>query len=173
MHLFKKESHYLMVTTILACGYVFFMHFLFRESWADSDAALRFVSGMEQLVPAIQRLHDDSTAYSSYWGLFFAFFWVTAPIYWLLGFLGASRLSDFRYKKLVVETTNIRIICILFIISLAMAFVFAFPILSGMYPVRQTSHFYPLLTLSWWTTSAVIYYHAQTCRVIFVKFFKK
>lgn len=145
------------------------MHFLFREEWANAGWALRFVDEMGQIVPAIELLHEHWNSYTSYWGIFFSLFWVTVPIYWLLGFLGASRLSAFRRQKYVVETTIIRVIAILLLFSLGVGFFFAFPVLNGMRFVRQTSDFLPVLLWSWWFTGGLFYMQAQAFRVLITK----
>lgn len=168
-NIFYKEAHYFCATSFLIFAYVSLMHFFFRASWADSGSALWLVSIMRHIVPAIRRLGAYDVAYASYWGFFFSLFWITAPIYWLLGFLGAPRLSADRYKKLVTDTTTIRVVLIFVLATWSLMFVFLFPILSGMYCIRQTSDFFPVLAFSWWTSAGVVYCQAQMTRVLMIK----
>lgn len=170
---FKAEWHYFSAASIVVCGCVLFMHFGFRYGWANSSFAIAAVDVMRRFIPAIRRLHDGSSEYTNYWGVFFSVFWITAPIYWVLGFGGGGWLSACRYRKLIIETTIARIVCVLLMCSLGLGFAFTFPILSGMYLVRETSHFFPLLVLSWWTVSAIIYYQAQACRILIIKLLRK
>ena len=168
-NIFKKESHYFYVATIIVCGYVYFMNYLFNASWAGSEAALGLIGMMEIVVPSIRQLHDNAAEYTNYWGIFFSIFWLTSPIYWLLGFLGASKLSLERHRKLVLETTIFRVVCVFLMAVFCFGFLFAFPIFGGMYYVRQTSHFFPVLALSWWAVMGVIYFRAQIFRVLIIK----
>lgn len=167
--IFKKESQCLSTASLIVCTYVLFMHFVFPRAWVDSAFALRVISRVAQTIPAVRRLCDDPTEYTNYWGVFFSIFWIISPIYWLLGFLGASRLNPHRHQKYVIETTVFRVAIIFGIFTLGTVFLLFFPVFHGIYYIRQTSNFLPLLMLSWWATAGIIYFQAQACRVLIEK----
>jgi hypothetical protein len=169
MKMFCKESQCFATAAVVACGYVLFMHFGFGESWSNSYLVMCVAKKMATIIPAIGKLRHDGVHYTNYWGAFFSFFWIISPIYWVFGFLGAPVLSVDRYKKLVVNTTILRVVVIFFLFSTGVAYLLTFPILNGMLVFNQVSDFFPVLLLSWWLVAGVIYYHALVLRVLVIK----
>jgi hypothetical protein len=149
--------------------FVSYMHFMFNSSLADSGAALRITHWMAALVPAIRGLPKELASSGNYWGLFFSLFWASAPVYGLLGYLGAPFLSEYRYKKYVIDTTLFRVICIFLMFSFGVLFLFVFPILSGMWITNQSSDNFTILLFSWWLVVGAIYYQAQALHVLIMK----
>jgi hypothetical protein len=164
-----NERCYFLAASCVVGLYVGYMHFMFNSSLADSEGALRITHWMAKLIPAIGGLPREVASSGNYWGLFFSLFWISTPIYWLLGYLGAPLLSQYRYQKAVTETTVLRVICFFMICTLGIVFAALFPIFNGMWVVNQVSEHFLILLLSWWYMATVIYYQALALRVLIMK----
>lgn len=171
--LFSSESHYLAAAIIAGAGYVLAMNFIFDKSWANSKFSLYLISGVQVFVPAISKLQSDVAIYTNYWGIFFSLFWLTSPVYWLLGFAGASFLSAKRYETYVVNTSIGRVLAIFSLATGGVVFGLVFPITNGMMIVNQVSKSPAILIISWLYMVGVIYYQAQAFRVLLIKFGRK
>lgn len=163
---FATESHYFSAVTLLVCIYTLSMHFFFPREWADSTVALQLISFTARVVPAVRRLFNTPGEYSDYRGVFFSLFWLTTPVYWIMGFLGGSKLGAYRYQKVFIEATLFRIVCCFLMASLGAVFMLLFPVYHGILFIRQTNQFAPLLAYSWWITAGVFYVHAQVLYVL-------
>ena len=97
---------------------------------------------MKRIVHAIPRLHDHGADNENYWAAFSSLFWASAPIYWLLGFLGGARLSRDRYQKVVIETSTLNLIFLVFVFSFGVALEFNFPITDRMFIFHLKSDFF-------------------------------
>ena len=135
----------------------------------SSNSAITIVDTMKQVVPAIRRLHDRGAGNIDFWCFFFSLFWATTPIYWLLGFLGGSRLSRERYEKAVIKTSTPHLLFLVSIFAFGLASEFNFPITNGMFVFHLTSDFFLVRLLSWWLMVVVVYYQALTSRVLIIK----
>ena len=167
--LFKKESHYMWTLVVLVCLHVLYMTYLFPRSCADTPLTLALIDKVAEFVPALRNLQQHVPTYTNYWGVFYAVFWVMAPIYWGLGFVGSFFLSPYRYEKLVLKTSLKRVFIMLLIALMCATYEFIYPILSaGIYP-DQMSNFLLKLIFSWFFSAGMIYYSAQILGVFFKK----
>jgi hypothetical protein len=167
--LFKSESHYMSTMAVLVGAYTLYMSLLFHKDWATASSLAWLVDAMAAIVPAIRGLREHVAACTPYWGLFYSFFWLTVPIYWVLGFAGARYLSPIRYQRLVVDTTVVRVVSILVLISIGAVFAFLYPWLSFGFFINQMSNFLPKLMLSWFVVASTFYFQAQVFRVLLFK----
>jgi hypothetical protein len=168
--LFRKESHYVLTMGILASVHVLYMTYLFPRSWADTPSALALIDRVASIVPVIENLREHVPPYTNYWGVFYAVFWIMAPIYFALGFVGSFFLSPYRYQKLVVETSMGRVSAMLALFFAGVGFEFALPLLSFGAFMNQMSSFLPKLLSSWFVSAGLLYYLSQTLRVLILKF---
>ena len=156
-------------TALLVGAYTLYMNLLFHKEWVAVSSLTWLVNVMAAIVPAIRGVREHVIAYTPYWGLFYSFFWLTVPIYWVLGFAGARYLSPIRYQRLIVETTVARVVSILALVSIGAAFAFLYPWLSFGFFVDQMSDFWPKLMLSWFVVALTFYFQGQTLRVLIFK----
>lgn len=168
--LFRKESHYLWALVVLVFMHVLFMSYLFPLPWAETPLALAFVDQVATLVPSLRRMQQHVPAPIHYWGMFYAIFWVLAPIYWVLGFAGSFFLSPSRYQNFVVRMRLSQILSVLLIFTGCALFIFEIPMpLTGIYS-DQMSQFLPKLLLFWGACAGVFYLQARGVAALILKF---
>lgn len=186
--LFRKQSHYLWALVLLVAAYVLFMKYVFPPAWADSPQAVAFVREVASLVPAVNNIvisHHASPnssfgerfvsnffanmpPYTNYWGMFYATFWVMAPIFWVMGFIGSFFLSEYRYEILIVKNSPTKLFWQTTMACVFSSYEFAVPSTGG-YFLDQMSNFLPKLIHSWLVTAAVIYFSGLGLGALFQK----
>ena len=172
--LFKKESHYMWTLVVLVCLHVLYMTYLFPRSCADTPLTLALIDKVAEFVPALRNLQQHVPTYTNYWGMFYAVFWVMAPIYWGLGFVGSFFLSPYRYEKLVVQASAQRVWWITVIFFVLAAYAINSPMVSyGMsYDIfmNQMSDVLPKLIVSWVAMAGILYSQARGIGALIIKF---
>ena len=153
---------------LLVCCHVIYMRYLFPREWADTPRALAFIDAMASIVPAISNLRLHVAEYTNYWGMFYATFWATYPVYILLGFIGSFYLSEYRYQKAVLATTWNRVALMSIVIFPLGIVIFYFPMLYS-FAVHQISSFLPRLIMSWVATMGSGYMASRMTMIIFFK----
>ncbi|WP_186038582.1 hypothetical protein [Burkholderia gladioli] len=166
---FSKEAHYVGAMSLFLISYVTFMRYIFHFEWATTGIALKIINEMEAIIPAIEKLNDKSLESINYNKIFFSLFWIISPIFWILGFFGATKLTSHRRKILLRDTSALRIFSIVTLESLLVIFFWEFPMINGMILLNQTSKSIAILFISWWVPAAIIYYHAQMLKVLIMK----
>lgn len=89
----KAPEHYLYLTFLIALVHVFFMKFIFQETWGYSDFSSELISKMSSIVPMLRYLKNWPN-YRAYWGVFYSTFWIVSPAFLILGFLSTRVLSE-------------------------------------------------------------------------------
>src|SRR5450830_994029 len=117
----------------------------------------------------IKKLPYHTRLDAHYWQLFYSLFWLTAPVFWILGFVGSFYLSAYRYEKLVGQISLWKCWLLFIIFSLALIYLLFFHMLSFLF-LNQISRYLPILILSWITTAGYFYYHARMFAVLVLKF---
>lgn len=166
---FKKESHYAWVMVLLVTCHVIYMTYFFPREWADTPTAMAFVNAIASFVPVIENLQQNIPLYTNYWGMFYATFWITYPIYIFLGIAGSFYLSPYRYKKLIIEASLGRVWAMLAMFFLCAVFFVFFPVLSLGIFINQMSIFLPKLILSWLSTAGSGYVLARIAMALVIR----
>lgn len=157
--MFRKEFHYdLLAFTIVLC-YVLFMTYVFPREWADTSRALSFIDDVAHIIPALNNLKHHAPPYTSYWGMFYAIFWVMAPIFMALGFISVFFLSEKKYKKLILMISKKFLgVFLIFVVAFLSALLFSFVSNFPNPLLNQMSNYLLLLILAWSTTAGVVYF---------------
>lgn len=168
--LFRNESHYIATVVIIVCAYVLYMHLAFNPDWTNDVSWIKSITSvMAKIIPAIRKLRELNYPYTPYWGAFFSFFWLTVPLYWILGFTSVSFLSKVQERRLKINTTITRILLLLVIYSGGAAWSFTSPISSGVLFFNQFSKSSFISVVSWLFVAGSFYYQAQMLRVFIGK----
>ena len=75
-----------------------FMVYLLPKGFPNGNSSIDFVNKLSSILPVLERIREGG-GYDNYWGLFYAVFWLISPIYWILGFVGASLLNEEQQKN--------------------------------------------------------------------------
>lgn len=167
--LFRKEIHYAWTMAFLVTCHVIYMTYFFHREWADTPAALAFINAVASVVPVISNLQQHAPPYTNYWGMFYAIFWVSAPIYWVFGLIGTFFLSSYRYDILIVKAKSWRVWLTLIISTVLLAYEFTFPMLAFGGFINQLSSFLPKLLITWIVGAGIIYGQARVVGALFIK----
>jgi len=148
---------------------VLFMVYLLPKGFPNGNSSIDFVNKLSSILPVLERIREGG-GYDNYWGLFYAVFWLISPIYWILGFVGASLLNEEQQKKLIYDLSKVRIFAIFSLTSLGVFYIFEFPVsLPGILP-NQMSCFVLKLIFSWLYTALCIYAQATMVYILIAKF---
>ena len=168
-NLFKKESRYMWALVFLVTAHVLYMTYLFPRDWADTPAALEFINRVASIVPVVRYLQQHTQLYTHYWGVFYSIFWIMAPIYFGLGFVGTFYISADRLEN-IVKIRMGRAFVLLLIFTFTVAVEFTFPMLSSKFLINQMSDFLPQLIWSWFVLAGSIYALANLIGILVLRF---
>ncbi len=88
-----RFSRYHYICIGLAVCTILGVEYLIPVAWADEVMMRALVSKLAVVVPVINRLTDMEVGSRNYWQMLFAIFWLTAPIYFVLGVIDSFRVN--------------------------------------------------------------------------------
>lgn len=86
-------EHYLYLSFLIVLAHVFFMKFIFQETWAYSEISTELINRMSSIAPMLKYLRSWPQ-YRAYWGVFYSIFWIASPVFLVLGFLSTRVLGE-------------------------------------------------------------------------------
>lgn len=153
--LIRKPENYLWLTCLIVLTYVIFMTFIFPKAWADTSQMRRLTEMMSSVVPMIGNLQKFPN-YENYWGVFYAFFWIIALIFPILGFVSTFFLSESGMIALK-QKSGLKFIFVLFFLGAINLFIFTVPDAGSKPWFNEVSKYFLVLLFTCFEISGCLY----------------
>lgn len=163
----RNSDNYPFISWGIIVCYVIFMSYLFPRAWADTDQALSLVDTISAIVPMLRDI-QKIPSYNHYWGVFYALFWVIAPILMALGFVTAFLLKGKRLEAF--QDKSWYELSYLFVVSTAFSsFLFIFPDVGTRPWFNEMSSNVAVLLFTCWSLSTFHYFLGFSVGIIIVR----